>query len=176
MRAQNYHNSTHIFAPFSLPHFLSLSSSLFPIPQPSTPSNREAVIWAGTTTNESLKWSDWREEIRDGLAYRRRMSPSRAKDLRIEPAWTKWPVEADSIIVSSEDGAPRSEHIPGVGAWTQVRTLREVDNLYDLGFWDNLRDVFWPRYRFAKGPGIVPAAERGRGRHGRHGRASRRED
>lgn len=126
---------------------------------------RREVIYAGTTTNESLKWSDWREEIADGFAYTRRLSPAREKDLTIEPAWTKWPVEADAILIRSENGAPRAEsstHIPGVGEWTQVRSLKEVDNLYDLGFWDNLRDVFWPRYRFAAGPGVVPAVERGR--------------
>lgn len=124
------------------------------------------MIWAGTTTNESLKWSDWREEIADGIAYRRRMSPAREKDLRVEPAWTKWPVEAESIMIRSEDGVPRADstNIPGVGEWTQVQSLKEVDNLYDLGFWDNLRDVFWPRYHFAKGPGVVPVAERGRRR------------
>lgn len=133
------------------------------------------MIWAGTTTNESLKWSDWREEIADGLAYRRRMSPSRPKDLRLEPAWTKWPVEAETIMIRYENGAPPadSSNIPGVGEWTQVQRLREVDNLYDLGFWDNLRDVFWPRYRFAKGSAAVPVVERGRRRQGRN---SGRED
>lgn len=133
------------------------------------------VIWAGTTTNESLKWSDWREDIADGLAYRRRMSPSRQKDLRFEPAWTKWPIEAETIMIHTENGPPPAEssNYPGVGEWTQVQRLREVDNLYDLGFWDNLRDVFWPRYRFAKGTAAVPVVERGRRRQGRD---SERED
>lgn len=123
------------------------------------------MIWAGTTTNESMKWSDWRAEIADGFAYKRRMSPARQKDLRFEPAWTKWPVETEQIMIHTEHGRPRvdSKNIPGVGEWEQVHSLREVDNLYDLGFWDNLRDVFWPRYRFAKGEG-VPVAERGRRR------------
>ncbi|KAJ4423871.1 palmitoyltransferase swf1 [Gnomoniopsis sp. IMI 355080] len=127
------------------------------------------MIWAGTTTNESLKWSDWREDIADGLAYRRRMSPSRQKDLRFEPAWTKWPIEAETIMIHYENGPPPAEssNFPGIGEWTQVQRLREVDNLYDLGFWDNLRDVFWPQYRFAKGSAAVPVAERGRRRQGR---------
>ncbi|CAN8098359.1 unnamed protein product [Discula destructiva] len=133
------------------------------------------LIWAGTTTNESLKWSDWREEIADGFAYRRRMSPSREKDLTLEPAWTKWPVDAETIMIRSETGAPSADStdIPGIGEWTQVQSLAEVDNLYDLDFWENLRDVFWPRYRFAKGSKGVPVEERGRRREGR---SSRRED
>lgn len=93
------------------------------------------------------------------------MSPSRRKDLRFEPAWTKWPIETEQIMIHAENGPPLadSKNVPGVGEWEQVRSLREVDNLYDLGFWDNLRDVFWPRYRFARGDG-VPVAERGRRR------------
>ncbi len=30
-------------------------------------------------------------------------------------------------------------------SWTQVRSLSEVENIYDLGFWDNLKDVFLNR-------------------------------
>ena len=29
--------------------------------------------------------------------------------------------------------------------WTQVRSLSEIENIYDLGFLDNLKDVFWNR-------------------------------
>ncbi|PSS03415.1 DHHC palmitoyltransferase-domain-containing protein [Coniella lustricola] len=124
------------------------------------------MIWAGTTTNESLKWSDWKFDIDDGFAFSRRMSPTREKDLRFEPAWTKWPVETDSIMVRTENGPPRADstNIPGEGEWTQVTSLKEVDNLYDLGFWDNLRDVFWPRYRFASGSGVPVDGRIGRGR------------
>lgn len=123
------------------------------------------MIWTGVTTNESLKWSDWRADIADGFVYRRRMSPTRQKDLRFEPAWTKWPQETEQIMVRTENGMPRADstNIHGVGEWVEVRRLREVENLYDVGFWDNLRDVFWPRYRFASGVG-VPVAERGRRR------------
>lgn len=131
------------------------------------------VVWAGMTTNESLKWSDWKLDIADGIAYRRRMSPTRQKDLRFEPAWTKWPVETEQIMIRTENGMPRADstNIPGVGEWVQVKRLGEVDNLYDLGFWDNLRDVFWPRYRFAKGNGIPVGEGAGRGRQ-----RARRED
>jgi hypothetical protein len=26
--------------------------------------------------------------------------------------------------------------------WMQVRNLSDIENIYDLGFWENLRDVF----------------------------------
>lgn len=29
--------------------------------------------------------------------------------------------------------------------WTQVKSLGEIENVYDLGFWDNLKDVMWNR-------------------------------
>lgn len=121
------------------------------------------MVYAGTTTNESMKWSDWQLEIDEGYAFKRRMSLTREKDLRIEPAWTRWPSEAEQILIRTESGNPPrvdSTNIPGVGEWERPTSLREVDNLYDLGFWENLREVFWPRYRFSGGG--VPVSERTR--------------
>lgn len=120
------------------------------------------VIYAGTTTNESMKWSDWKLDIDDGIVYRRRMSPTRQKNLRFEPAWTRLPIETKQIMIRDENGMPRvdSNNIPGEGEWTRVQSLKEVDNLYDMGLWENLREVFWPRYRFAPDGG-VPVAETG---------------
>ncbi|ROW03647.1 hypothetical protein VPNG_07153 [Cytospora leucostoma] len=131
------------------------------------------MIYAGTTTNESMKWSDWKLEIDDGYAFRRRMPRDRHRDLRLEPAWTGWPAETGQILVRTESGDPPrsdSQNHPGVGEWERVRSLRSVDNLYDLGFWDNLREVFWPRYRVSGGAwGSVPVSEWavGNGRKGR---------
>lgn len=119
------------------------------------------MVYAGTTTNESMKWSDWKLEIDEGFAFRRRMSLTRQKDLRVEPAWTRWPHEAEQILIRTESGNPPradSTNIPGVGEWERPKSLREVDNLYDLGFWENLREVSWPRYRFSGGP--IPVSER----------------
>lgn len=69
-------------------------------------------------------------------------------------------------MIRNENGMPRADstNIPGVGGWVQVKALREVENLYDLGFWDNLREVFWPRFRFAKGAGVPVSETRGRAR------------
>ncbi|KAJ4306002.1 palmitoyltransferase swf1 [Collariella sp. IMI 366227] len=117
------------------------------------------LIYCGTTTNESMKWSDFQVEMDEGFAFKRRLDIERAKDLRVEPAWTRWPVEAEQVLVRSADGRAPGENsgLPGVGAWEAVWRLRDVENLYDLGFWDNLLDVFIPGFLF-RDP-HVPAAE-----------------
>ncbi|RDW85486.1 hypothetical protein BP5796_03811 [Coleophoma crateriformis] len=101
------------------------------------------LIWAGTTTNESLKWSDWQAEMKDGFVFKRKLAEDRQKDLSIEPAWTRWPAESQQTVVRTEDGRPPQDaRAMGVGDWQRVWNLAEVENLYDLGFWDNLGDVF----------------------------------
>ena len=103
------------------------------------------LIWAGTTTNESMKWSDWQAEMSDGFAWKRKLSIDRVKDERYEPAWTRWPCETQQVLFRTEDGAPpKGVDSVGVGDWIRVWKLKDVENLYDLGFWDNLKDVFLP--------------------------------
>lgn len=101
--------------------------------------------------------------MNDGLAFKRRMPENRPRNLAIEPAWTRWPLETVQIVVRTENGRPpRSDipSIPGVGEWERVWKLRDVENLYDLGFWDNLMDVFVPNYDFNGGRGVEPITER----------------
>lgn len=48
-------------------------------------------------------------------------------------------------------GSRREQQEDGYGQWeedrrwTQVRSLNEIENIYDLGFWDNLKDVIFNR-------------------------------
>ena len=105
------------------------------------------LIWAGTTTNESMKWEDWQAEMSDGYVFKRALPEDRQKDTRFEPPWTSWPVESQQILLRTEDGMPpRGMEAIGTGHWNRVWKLRDVENLYDLGFWDNLKDVFGARY------------------------------
>lgn len=121
------------------------------------------LIWAGTTTNESSKWSELREYIDMGLAYKwvrpTNAAPQRHTDPDVEPL-VDWPIHSEQRIWRSEDGRPPSmrpserdgplnpdglETISGSSHWEPVTGLHEVENLYDLGFWDNVKDAFWPR-------------------------------
>lgn len=109
-------------------------------------------VYTGMTTNESLKWTDFREDMQDGYAFRRPLSASRPRDLRVEPDCDRWPVRPESVIVATLDGQPpKGTGFAGEGEWERVRALRNVENLYDLGFWDNLCDVFVPHYNFGNG-------------------------
>ncbi|SPO02692.1 related to SWF1 Spore Wall Formation [Cephalotrichum gorgonifer] len=114
------------------------------------------LVYCGTTTNETGKWADWKFEMDDGYAFKRRMSPHRQKFTAIEPAFTRWPVETEQILTRSEDGRPPPEDapLPGEGSWQRVWTLKDVVNMYDLGFMDNLRDVFIQDCHFDKGKGL----------------------
>ena len=123
-------------------------------------------VWSGVTTNESLKWGDWQCEMDDGFAFKRRLGARRPRDPRFEAPWTRWPAEADQVLVRTLDGRPPPADDPallGEGEWERVWKLRDVENLYDLGLWDNLTDLFVPGYRFNNEE--VPTAEiRGRKR------------
>lgn len=99
------------------------------------------LIWCGTTTNESMKWSDWNIEMAEGYVFKRTLSENREKNLRIEPAWTHWPAESQQIVLRTADGQDPVGGI-GEGEWKRVWGLGDVENLYDIGFLDNLKDVF----------------------------------
>ena len=120
------------------------------------------LIWAGTTTNESSKWSEWRQYIDSGLVYKWVGDSASRSVKHLDPnaePYVDWPIHSDQVLFRSEDGqlpdarssvngSLASSGQPsagsGVSSWKLVYGLHEVENLYDLGFWDNLRDVFWP--------------------------------
>lgn len=108
-------------------------------------------VYRGITTNESLKWSDWQDDMADGYAFARALPPQRARDLHSEPRCARWPVEPEKVLVATNDGQPprvTGRELPGEGDWERVWNIRNAENLYDLGFWDNLLDVFVRDYRF----------------------------
>lgn len=104
------------------------------------------LIWAGTTTNESLKWSELQADMADGYVFKRALPEDRLVDRKIEPVWTLWPVDSQQIVLRTNDALPpRGSALLGVGEWDQVWKLAAVENIYDLGFKDNWIDVFLPR-------------------------------
>jgi palmitoyltransferase ZDHHC4 len=111
------------------------------------------LVYSGTTTNESMKWSDWQAEMDDGCAFKRKLAipPLRPRYVG-EAEWTRWPVEAEQILVRTRDGqfpTTSGQHpLAGEGEWMRVWRLRDVENLYDLGFWENMVDIFRPGHLF----------------------------
>ena len=110
------------------------------------------LIWAGMTTNESQKWADWRDDMADGLVFIAKLSTIReylgrtpdshgvakALGLDAEEPFVYWPVSSDQIVVRTRDGrAPTGQE----GMWRQVWDLGEVENIYDLGGWENFWNV-----------------------------------
>ncbi len=119
------------------------------------------LIYCGTTTNESMKWQDWQAEMTDGFAFRRRLPIPRNRHPRFEASWTRWPVEPAQVLVRTEDGEPPNDTAPpGEGPWERVWHLRDIENIYDIGFWDNLVDIFVPNHSFRAEP--QPDLERGK--------------
>lgn len=116
------------------------------------------LIWAGMTTNESAKWADWRDDIADGLVFRsdrRENITGPATNLSEDMTEPRvgWPISSNQLLVRCGDGqTPYAHHLEGlmngvespsrgISHWKKVGSLHEIDNLYDLGFWDNLTDA-----------------------------------
>lgn len=105
------------------------------------------LIWAGMTTNESSKWAEWKDDIADGLVYKSNDNTmKRTRQDNIEPL-LDWPVRSKQLILrAGNDQLPRHSWKDGsdeqeIHEWERVQGLHEIENLYDLGFWDNLRDI-----------------------------------
>lgn len=121
------------------------------------------LIWAGMTTNESSKWADWRDDMADGHVFRASREhlithcrlrkfehgdPAGASGhsnrdivsdlgLDLEPD-VYWPVSSDQVLVRTSDGKPP---VGQEALWRRLWNLDEVDNIYDLGGWDNFVQV-----------------------------------
>ena len=100
------------------------------------------LLWAGMTTNESFKWAAWKDDITDGFVYKDTdpaKGENRIRDSEIEPV-VDWPITSNQRLVNRTE--EHSEHQSLVQPrWSKVQGLDEIDNIYDLGFWDNLKDA-----------------------------------
>ncbi|OCK79334.1 palmitoyltransferase swf1 [Lepidopterella palustris CBS 459.81] len=103
------------------------------------------LIWAGMTTNESSKWSDWRDEMADGVVFLGAQLPSAS--FAASDGFTSWPQASRQVLVRTINGQPPEDlpkHLKGVvdeREWRRVWRLGEVENVYDLGFWGNLGEM-----------------------------------
>ncbi|KAL4978635.1 hypothetical protein BDW66DRAFT_164393 [Aspergillus desertorum] len=114
------------------------------------------LIWAGMTTNESAKWSDWKDDITDGMAFKYIGGHKKSDSPLLESSGTanSWPRYSDQVLVLTEGEPPKEGHqihkssnyviqpsdpdAPIDRRFARVRSMREIDNIYDLGFWNNL--------------------------------------
>lgn len=130
------------------------------------------LMWAGTTTNETAKWADMREDVWDRLVWRAKID-----DVRMEypgpldesivydpnhwrdqssrqgrrPTWAGGR-SAEWWIIRTKNGSQPTRWKAVAGSqdkfdeviderWDKVETLKEIDNLYDLGFLENAKDA-----------------------------------
>lgn len=129
------------------------------------------------TTNESAKWSDWQDDMADGVAFlghrredtmRENLSgtitngkplsstgSSSSSPVQTTPELateeeeplTTWPLESRHILVRTLDGQPpkslpsRIRNVAQEDSFERVWALAAVENVYDLGVWDNIREV-----------------------------------
>ncbi|KAL3479937.1 Palmitoyltransferase swf1 [Aspergillus californicus] len=117
------------------------------------------LIWAGMTTNESAKWSDWKDDVADGNVFKLTAEHKRSESPLLEFAGTtSWPLHSDQVVVWTDGEPPKEGHRIAEGSsgiyqpekqdaaddlrFVRVQSVAEIDNIYDLGFWNNLRQIF----------------------------------
>ncbi|KAF3903293.1 hypothetical protein ABW20_dc0110614 [Dactylellina cionopaga] len=106
------------------------------------------LLWAGTTTNETFKWSDWKDDIGANEVWMAR-DPTRnpftgrwSSDTPGPLNAHNWPVQSDKIvyrIVNQEE----MEYLDKSLVWGPVESMQEMENVYDIGFWKTLEGVIW---------------------------------
>jgi palmitoyltransferase len=114
------------------------------------------LIWAGMTTNESQKWTEWKDDVADGFVFkgnrkelrdhhrarrtdgsRATVNPALAALLEEDEVHVPWPISNDEVLVRTRDGnAPRGQE----ALWKPVRSLNDIVNVYDLGTLNNLKE------------------------------------
>lgn len=110
------------------------------------------LIWAGTTTNETNKWADWRDDMYDGVVFMAKQRKPDAGEIsqveqnELEPE-TDWPTEGKQVLVRTNDGQFPSglpeeiKYSVEKDTWQRCWRLAQVENIYDLGFMENLIDA-----------------------------------
>ncbi|KAL4886994.1 essential cytoplasmic protein Ctr86 [Aspergillus karnatakaensis] len=117
------------------------------------------LIWAGMTTNESAKWSDWKDDVADGVAFRLTETFKMSDSALLDPSapTSSWPRSSTQMLVLTDGEPPkegfriydRSNDIiqpdhPEARVdrrFVRVKSMKEIDNIYDLGFRNNLRHM-----------------------------------
>lgn len=94
------------------------------------------LIWAGMTTNETGKWADLKDDIKDGFVWVCDVN-TQVNDLGSADKEGSEKVKKMMVALRTDNGMPPDCN----GKWRRCRKLKEVENIYDMGFWKNLKDV-----------------------------------
>lgn len=118
------------------------------------------LVWAGVTTNETSKWAEVREDVLDGYVFKsttREIYGNHHSSSSLARSSRPWPVSSDQLLGWTDGSPPAkgSSLVPGSNdirqpenqdavdpRWVRLRSMKDVDNIYDLGFWNNLLEVF----------------------------------
>jgi len=95
------------------------------------------LIWAGMTTNETGKWADLKDDMKDGFVWVCEVDPQ-VDDLGATDKGRSVKAKKKMMVaLRTNDEMPPdcSER------WRRCWKLKEVENIYDLGFWENLKDA-----------------------------------
>ncbi|ODQ52600.1 zf-DHHC-domain-containing protein [Saitoella complicata NRRL Y-17804] len=99
------------------------------------------LIWAGTTTNDSLKWGDIKYALKKGTIVvfddEGRGSPTADYDATRWP-WGGMKGRRRGVIAVDADGNVPEE------IRDCITNLRDLENIYDRGFLRNMTEVLWP--------------------------------
>ncbi|KAH7069895.1 palmitoyltransferase swf1 [Paraphoma chrysanthemicola] len=122
------------------------------------------LIWAGMTTNESGKWADWRDDMAEGVVFLGQRREDTMRENKFVPQTsaskdssssnspeeeppTTWPLESRHILIRTASGlTPRTlpsriRSVAKEDSFERVHSLAAVENVYDLGFWDNILEA-----------------------------------
>jgi hypothetical protein len=113
------------------------------------------LIWAGMTTNEHAKWGDLRDAIYDDrvfIADRKKVGGRKGLRLGLDLDHQScktgegvWPSYTGKVVISTHEvqqgDEPSTDDLANDSLWSTVDSLRDLTNIYDLGFWDNTKDV-----------------------------------
>lgn len=134
------------------------------------------LTWAGTTTNETAKWTELREDIWDDMVWKARIDEVKLEypgplDERIvydaehyrdqnkmngrRPIWGNreawWVIRTRDGMQPMRMSRDGREEVDD--RWRKVRSLKDVDNVYDLGVKENVKDLIlrpWKMQRQAE--------------------------
>lgn len=118
----------------------------------------DGVVFLGRRRDDTMA-ENRVDRVHAASASRRRASSGSSSDepiltpgedeelVALEEPSTSWPLESRHILVRTRDGQPpktlpaRVQRVAEPDSFERVWSLAAVENMYDLGFWDNLVEV-----------------------------------